>query len=395
MSDSRAQYRKDIDGLRAVAILSVVLFHAFPVWLPNGFVGVDIFFVISGYLIGGIILAELAEARFTSLTFYKRRIRRLLPALAVVYVATLAIGALVLAPGDFSTLTLSMRASVLLVELLLRRPHRLFRPGRLGGAVRPYLVAVRRRAVLSSRSPALWALHRFWARATGPVLIGLAVLSFGLAVHGGAHYPAKAFFLPHTRAWELLLGVILARYQPLKSASAGARTTLGFVGLAVMVGSMGLNGSTADLFPQMHILLPCLAAVALIEANRYGMAAPGFVLASPPLVYVGQISYPLYLWHWPLLVYVRMLGGNQGQEWLVIAAVAAAFLLADLTRRWVEAPIRFGIPPAGRTRTIYSGFAAISVVLIGFSLVSEATKGLPQRFSLPIRAVFAAANEWR
>ena len=394
MLASDAKYRPDIDGLRAIAILSVVIFHAFPMIMPSGFVGVDVFFVISGYLIGGIILSDLATAKFSFLQFYKRRIRRLLPALLVVYCATVLIGVAFLAPDDFNTLTYTLRASVLLGSnfAFANRTGYFDQTASTSPLIHTWSLSVEEQFYLVIPL-LLWLVGRRYPHSAGPILIGLAALSFVATVHGAFVYPDKAFFLPHTRAWELFVGVILARYQLLEGTHAGTRTVIGGVGVLAIVLGIWLPDDFGSLNNLVHVALACAGAAALIESGRFEPGPWSRVLSMRPLVYIGLISYPLYLWHWPLLVYSHMFISGQNVELANGAILLAAFALADLTRRLVEMPLRFRLKLG--TSAIYASFAAVSAVLVGFSVVSEATKGLPIRFAGPIRAVFATENEWK
>ena len=394
MADASSQYRPDTDGLRALAILSVLGFHAFPTVVLNGFIGVDVFFVISGYLIGGIIISKLAIGNFSFLEFYKRRIRRLLPALAVVYLATVLIGAVFLAPGDFNTLTYTLRGSVLLSSnfAFAARTGYFDPAASTSPLIHTWSLSVEEQFYLVIPL-LLWFAARRNARMSGAILIALACLSFTLAIHGAISYPAKAFFLPHTRAWELLIGVLLARYPLLAWCSTGGRMVIGILGLLAIALAIWAPVELGPLQNLAHATLACLGAGALIESGRYGTTLVSSLMAAPPFVYIGLISYPLYLWHWPLLVYSRMFVSGQNEAIANGIMSIAAFILADLTRRFVEVPLRFRF--SFTTRGVYTAFVASTLVFVAFSLINEATKGLPIRFSGPVRAVLDIQNEWR
>ncbi len=387
-------YRPDIDGLRALAVGGVVLFHAFPGALPGGFAGVDVFFVISGFLIGSIILNGVASGTFSFLAFYHRRIVRLLPAFVLVCAATLGVGALMLVPSEFSTLTFTLRAAVLYgsnIVFALRTGY-FDQAGASAPLLHTWSLAVEEQFYLLA--PVLiWAIHRRRPAALGPALLALALVSFALGVHGAYAYPAQAFFLPHGRFWEVLLGVLIAYYAPLRRASPRLRLYAGMLGLAAILAAFALHSGENSRYPGLPALLPCLGAALLIEANRYESTLPGHWLSLAPLRYLGEISYPLYLWHWPLLVFMRLLGPEWSGPGPAAAAVVICVVLADLTRRFVEHPVWFGSRPG--LRASYGALLASSVVFIGISLVSEATKGLPQRFSPEIRAILDAGQEWR
>lgn len=387
-------YRADIDGLRAIAVAGVVVFHALPHALPGGFAGVDVFFVISGFLIGSIIAKDIAAGRFSFLAFYQRRIRRLLPAMALVLLASVIAGAILLVPSEFSTLTFTLRATILYASNIVfaMRTGYFDQAGAASPLLHTWSLSIEEQFYLLCPL-LLWGVHRFRQAALLPVLVFLAVLSCAAGIHGALNYPEKAFFLPHTRMWELLLGVILAHRGFLHCASVMQRQIIGWLGLAAVLLALGSHSGDRTPYPGGYALLPCLGTIMLIEANRYGQSSSGNLLSFRPLVYLGLISYPLYLWHWPILVYLRMFGPDWSAWGPSLVAMLVALLLADLTRRFVEQPFR-NTQAAGWKRD-YGVLAGISIAFIGLSLISEATKGLPQRFSREIRATLQASDEWR
>ncbi len=391
---NETRYAPEIDGLRAIAILSVVVFHAMPEALPGGFLGVDIFFVISGYLIGHQILSRLAASSFSFVDFYKRRIRRLLPSLFVVYIATVVAGAFLLAPSAFSALTLSMRASVLMASNF----HFASRTGYFddNASVSPLLhtwsLSIEEQFYLVI--PALlWAISIKRFHWIGPTLIVLTLASMIAALHGMTQDPGKAFFLPQTRAWELFCGVLIARYAPLKGLSSRGLASLAILALAIMTAAIVTPVKTASAEVLIAAFGACVAAATIIETSRHGATPVSAALSHKALVYIGGVSYPLYLWHWPLLVFVRQFSEGDALPYWIVGACLTAFVLAVATRRYVETPFRFHRKLT--TKAVYVCLACALGVLIGISLVSEATKGLPQRFSPQLRAVFASLDEWR
>jgi peptidoglycan/LPS O-acetylase OafA/YrhL len=334
-------YRPDIDGLRAISILLVVGYHAQPWLIPGGFIGVDIFFVISGFLITRIILSRLKARVFLSTEFYSRRIRRIFPALIVVLAATYLIGWFVLLPDGFSVLGKSIAAGVAFVSNLFQLGQvSYFEPD---AAENPLLH--------------LWSLgieeqfYIFWP----PVLfmifgskgrriwmITIAATSFFVSLMIFFGYKEWSFYSPISRAWELLVGGIVANYyidQPEREQrnSVQLDNLLATIGIIAIVGTaIGINKDS--LFPGLYVLLPVLGA-ALIIASPTSLVNR-ILLANQPMVLIGLISYPLYLWHWPLLSYLSILRNDNPTMLEIWVVVIAAFLLAWLTFRFVEIPLR-------------------------------------------------------
>ncbi len=355
-------YRPDIDGLRAVAVLAVVLYHAFPTALPGGFVGVDIFFVISGFLITGIIADGLAAGRFSFAHFYVRRVLRIFPALALVLAAVLAYGAIVLLPSERALLGRDVAGGAGFVANLVfwfdvgyfdrdAATKPLLHLWSLGVEEQFYIVW----------PLALWALHRTLGLRLWP-LAALAAASFAANLALTATDAAAAFYAPVTRFWELALGALLALayragrpaiHEPVRRDSAS------FAGLALILLSVALV-QAGEGFPGWRALLPTLGATLLIAAGPEALVNRR-LLSLRPMVAAGLISYPLYLWHWPLLSYAHIvLLGQAPKPLLVVALLAASFALAWLTWRLIEKPLRFG-----RWRNRAAPALAAAMVLIG------------------------------
>lgn len=316
--DTRAVYRADIDGLRAIAVLAVVLFHINPAWLPGGFAGVDIFFVISGYLITGNIIKDIRSSRgFSWSEFYRRRILRILPVLFVVLLAVLAFGQLIMLPSDLAGLSKAT------LSALLSAANVYF----------TYFLDTSYFADDSSLQPLLhlWSLgveeqfYLFW-----PVLLVmllgrlsrqhfllltalLSVLSFGLAQWLLDLQPMFAYYMLPPRAGELLIGAMLAVYLSgdLHRPSPRMAGLAGTAGLLLIAGS--LLWVTEDLgFPGVMALPSTLGAALVILAGSTGIQGASRLLALRPMMLVGLISYSLYLWHWPVLAFYRYAFGEPG-----------------------------------------------------------------------------------
>ncbi len=346
-------YRADIDGLRALAVLAVVGFHAFPGAVSGGFVGVDVFFVISGYLITGIMLDTAAAGRFSLAAFYARRIRRIFPALVVVLAACYAAGWWWLFEDRFAQLGKHVAGGAgFASNLLLWQEAGYFDAS---GETKPLLhlwsLGIEEQFYLA------WPLVFYvaWHRRL-PVLViaagaGAASLAFNL--YSIRQDLVGTFYSPATRAWELMAGSLLAcaarpatmagwpwLARVYNGAGARGRDVLSMAGGVAVVGAvMGLNGSRH--YPGAWALIPVTGAALLIAA---GPAAwlNRVVLAAAPMVWIGLISYPLYLWHWPLLAFPRLWQAGELSVWQRAGAVTLALVLATLTYRLIERPIRFG-----------------------------------------------------
>lgn len=394
---ARAGYRPDIDGLRAVAIVPVVLFHCGVAGLPGGFTGVDIFFVISGYLITGILIRESIERGGIDLWgFYARRMARILPALLLVVTACLVAGALLLSSALFEVHALgkSAVASLGFVANLyfLAVSGDYFAPDAHGLVLlHTWSLAVEEQYYL------VWPLLLMLTgrlgrasgrqRAAGLAAIGLVtVASLALCAWETRHDPTAAFYLPVTRAWELGAGslVALVRRQP----GAGAAAVCGLAGLGLM--ALGLaTVREGALFPFPLALLPVAGAAMAIWAGSGAALGPaGRLLALRPCVAVGRVSYAWYLWHWPLLAFTHLLTVGQAGPGLKLAMGALSLGLAAVTVRWVENPVRFGLARRqGPRRVVLAGaLASLVVAALAGAVYLAAKRGL-----LPGDARIAAA----
>ena len=379
---STTEFRPDIEGLRGIAILLVLLFHAGLPWTPGGFVGVDVFFVISGFLITGKLWRESQQPGGLNITrFYAWRIRRLLPAALVAVAVISLVGLLVAAPLDRSALAADGAASALSIANM-----------RFIGSVDYF-------AATSSPSPFLhfWSLsveeqfYLVWPalivfltwrggssrRLIAALLLGV-VASFALSLWLTDASPSRAFYLLPTRVWQLGVGGLLALAGVMgTSRRAGA---IAWAGLAV-VALAGVVLSAETPYPGLAALLPTAGAVALL----YGGAAPSGpvrLLTAAPLRLLGKISYSLYLWHWPLLVLPllfleRALSGVE-----IVVAVAAAIVVSWVSWRFVEQPFRYG----DRSRRATS-WSAIRAGVAGILSVALFTQGLAAALPSTVVAV--------
>lgn len=333
-------YRADIDGLRALAIALVVIFHAKLGVVAGGFVGVDVFFVISGYLIASIIASDVAKNEFSVAQFYARRARRILPALIVVlFATTLAALYFLILPQDLQTFAQSARAALLFYSnFFFSRSGDYFGPAletqpllhtwSLGVEeqfywVAPFLLAPLMRSVRIR----VWVIFA--------VVLILFILLSQYEIHRGS---TKAFYYPHTRAFELMIGVAIA--SPfLRSLQNRAAEGAAFAGI-LMVILAAVNFTEKTPFPGLAALLPTMGTALLIWSGKSGSTYVGRALSAPVPVFLGKISYPLYLWHWPIFVFAGMLPTPLVSPMERVGLILLAVVWATATYYLVELPIR-------------------------------------------------------
>jgi peptidoglycan/LPS O-acetylase OafA/YrhL len=354
-------YRRDIDGLRAVAVVSVVFCHS-DLGLSGGYVGVDVFFVISGYLITSLILSDLEQGTFSLTGFWERRIRRILPALFAVAIATLVAGWLLLLPDAYSSLGQSAIAvATLRSNMLFARQTGYFDTlAQEKPLLHTWSLAVEEQFYLLIPVILLVFARRQWLRRGFLVLGAASILSFGLSVYGAQYFPSTYYLLPH-RAWELLVGALLAGL-PLswQTALPRARNLAGVVGLFAIALPCCLYGKETT-FPGIAALPPVLGTALLIWSGNGAAPLPktGRLLALRPIAFVGLISYSLYLWHWPLFAFahywaVKPLGNAER-----LLLVAISVVLAILCWRYIERPFRNRALLASRRQLLAGGALAL------------------------------------
>ncbi|MBL8937417.1 MAG: acyltransferase [Archangium sp.] len=330
-------HRRDIDGLRGLAVLLVVLFHAWPRLLPGGFVGVDVFFVISGFVVTRLVRRERAAGTFGVTDFFLRRVNRLAPALLLVVAVTLVFAALRFSPTLLAVTASNAAAALgLCANLLIATQGGYFDAA---AEVKPLLhlwsLSVEEQFYLLVPLAAFVA--RLAPRWTRPLVIVTALASFVLCVGLTASSPRWAYFLPVTRAWELLAGVLLALFGTERAGTSTAKQVAAGAGLSLITGAaIALDGATS--FPGAVALLPVVGTVLLIAAGADTFL--NRVLSHRLLVGLGLLSYPLYLWHWPVLTIGRLSFPRATHLVATPVLVAASVFFAWLTARFVERPAR-------------------------------------------------------
>ena len=385
-------YRPDIDGLRAIAILSVVLCHANVPGITGGFTGVDIFFVISGYLIGGHIHSEVCAGSFSYLRFYQRRAKRILPAFFAVMAFTLLAALVLLSPLEAAKCARAAFAATLSVSNLFfwHSANYFQNKSDLIPLLMTWSLGVEEQfyAVIPVLLVLLARIRRNWTLAA--ILAGCA-LSFLLAQyqldgHSQRAFQAAFYLLP-ARAWELGVGVALAvgeQRGTRRSFSALFSLAISLAGVILIVAPLFLLDA--------HSLFPGAAALPSVLGTAMLIAVPASwvnrrLLSLPPLVFVGRVSYSWYLWHWPLLAYLNILFGGKPPRTVLFAAIAVAFAAAVLSYHFIEQPFRRStLAP----RPLLLRYAAVSAGLLAACAAIWLSHGLPQRY--PQLAQMEAAN---
>ena len=354
------QYRSDIDGLRAVAVLPIVVFHAGMSALPGGFIGVDIFFVISGFLITSIIVREIDGGHFSLLDFYHRRVARIFPALFAMLAAAFVAALFIMLPQEIRAASREIAASLLFASNLW-----------FWRTANYFDVSSDEKLVLHTWSLGveeqfyllfpvfLLACHRYGKIGLKYWIYALGAVSFVLSVVAVEMWPTAAFYLLPSRAWELALGAALV-FAP-RPVSGWAARSMGLAGLGLIVaGLLALDGGSA--FPGAAALLPAGGAALLILSGPGSISSN--VLSFAPLRFVGQISYSLYLWHWPIIVLYRLHQGQPAGALPVIGLIAASLAAAVLSRHLIEVPFLRMLRGA-RAGRVVAGGALASIVLAG------------------------------
>lgn len=372
-------YRRDIDGLRALAVAMVVIYHAFPHALPGGFIGVDVFFIISGYLISTILYQGIQSGSFSITDFYSRRVRRIFPALSIVLVSTGIFGWFSLRADEFQQLGKHIAAGAGFVSNIV-----------LWGESGYFDNAAETKPLLH-----LWSLgieEQFyfffpiilwlaWSKKLNllAVTTTIAVLSFGWNLYQYNSDTTALFYSPLSRFWELMIGSVLAyltlsaKKKPSTSTTSLAANVRSLTGVALIAIGVVLAGR-AFAFPGIWALFPTLGAALLISGGPTAVVNK-YVLSHPVMVFIGLISYPLYLWHWPLLSFARIIEGRTPTATVRALCVVAAVVLAFGTFRLIERPLRFHI----RQRAVAWSLASVMLVVGISGYVTKAQNGFEGR----------------
>ena len=381
------KYRPEIDGLRAVAVVPVVLFHAGTPFFDGGYLGVDVFFVISGYLITTIILGDIAARRFSVLSFYERRFRRILPAYVVVIMVSILLAWLWMMPDELRNFGESVFASsVFSSNILFWAEAGYFSTGsELKPLLHTWSLSVEEQFYVFFPLMLLALSKRRW-RWTVITIALITVLSLGLAEFGWRRWPSANFYLLPFRAWELGVGALCAIF--LKVYGERSSALLSGTGFLVLAASFFLFDDTTPM-PSVYGLAPVLGtALIVVFASPTGWA--GRLLSFKPVVFIGLISYSTYLWHQPLLAFTRIRSIPSATDFALLLAIVASFGLGYLSWRYVEQPFRKGgrLLSLPRNKTLGGSLAVLAgLAVVGFW--GNLGAGFPSR--LPERAAKLAA----
>lgn len=377
------KYRSDIDGLRAFAIVSVVLYHAFPSFMRGGFIGVDVFFVISGYLISSIIFKGLITNSFSFFDFYQRRIKRIFPALILVLTVCYVVGWFTLMADEFSQLGKHFVGSIGFAQniVLYRESGYFDTASELKPLLHLWSLGVEEQFYVLF-PVVVWGLWR-WRVAVLPIIIVMAVLSLGAGAHKLATNPSAAFFMPQYRFWEILVGSVAAYYaifseDPLAKvrAAASIRNCISALGAAALIVSVVVIDQHKA-FPGFWALLPVSGSVLMILAgsdawvNRRLMSNKG-------MVWIGLISYPLYLWHWVVITYIRIIDADELSFLRGMFAVSISLFLAFLTYKFVEIPFRKKIIRAPKAAILL----ALGFIVAMAGVITYSKSGISERLGM-------------
>jgi peptidoglycan/LPS O-acetylase OafA/YrhL len=373
-------YRAELDGLRAVAVISVLLFHAKLGPFSGGFVGVDIFFVISGFLITQVIATRVEDDRFSLLDFYERRIRRIFPALLALVGASVAAAAILFLPLDFRGFGRNVVGVVLFASNLLffKQTDYFDGPAEMKPLLHTWSLGVEEQFYIFF--PVLLVLLIRRRRETAIFWLGFAAaLSFFASTIVLPLSTAAAFYLTPFRIWELLVGSLLAlgAVPPLRTAFQ--RLIISGVGFGCILSAILLYSPMTP-FPGLAALAPVLGTAMIIHAESGQLSGFGRFLSFPPAVFTGKISYSLYLWHWPVIVFARYYAIRELSTLQSAMLLAASFALATLSWRYIELPFRnkrSARPSTGLFAMAGGGLACAA--LFGTFIYTE--QGLPSRFS--------------
>jgi peptidoglycan/LPS O-acetylase OafA/YrhL len=384
-----SNYRPDIDGLRALAVVPVCFFHAGLPIFPGGFVGVDVFFVISGYLMASMIGQALSDKNFSLIDFYERRIRRIFPALFVVLAFTCCAASFLIPPKMFRDFGYTLVASVLFVSNIAfwQKSENYFdAPTELNPLLHIWSLSVEEQFYIIL--PLFLAIIWYSGRRVTYVFVACATTaSLILSIWGTTNAPTATFYLLPTRAWELLAGALVALW-PVGDIAPGKRRIYpswvngfgGVLGLALVLWAV-ICFDAEMAFPGAAALVPCVGAALLIHFGRDGINPATRLLGLAPFRFVGRISYSLYLWHWPLIIFAEKynLFGHPSFFLKVLIVLISGFV-AYASYRWIEQPFRRRNTAQSRIKVFAA--AASSMTIVGMvGIFAQTSHGWPERFT--------------
>lgn len=385
-------YRPDLDGLRAIAVVPVVLFHAGIDLFSGGYVGVDIFFVISGFLITSLILKDIRSNRFSLLQFYERRVRRIFPALFVVFAASAIVASLLMLPSELDNFGKSLFAAT----FFFSNYHFMFDSDYFSAAAetKPLLhmwsLAVEEQYYIFF-PPLLFLAIRFLKKGSAVFFLALLLISLGYSDYLIRVAPSDAFYSLPARAWELLLGAMIALY-PLKAAlNDRAANFFAVTGFGAILFSVFYYSDTTP-FPGLAAVVPCAGAALIIISGARNTTWVGRLISTPVFRYPGLVSYSLYLWHWPIIVFYAMYTMTPATNIEIAFLLIMTAVMGWASWRFVESPFRDKRVFSSQRRILVGGAGVMGAAAILGAAIAI-TDGMPARLSPDIAAVLAAAED--
>lgn len=372
-------YRPDIDGLRCVAVMVVVMYHFGFINFSGGFIGVDVFFVISGYLITANVSAEVRDRRFSLFHFYARRVRRIFPVLFVVILATLAVGYFIFLPSELETAGRSAVWSTFFLANIFFYINTSYFMGSSFPLLHTWSLAVEEQFYIGL--PLLiMATQRLSRSKTKIIFLLFAIVSLLVSQYYLSYDSGASFYLIESRAWELLIGSLLAYgfFPKLKSTFLLESMSIGGV---VLVLACAHFYSRSLPFPGLLALLPCLGSALIISAGQQRYTFGARLLSFKPVVFTGLISYSLYMWHWPLRVFYGEQFSTIFSKGEKIALVFAAYSLAALSWAIIERPARRSLGTLPTQKVLLTG-AAMMATAAFCGLVLVVSNGFPSRLTV-------------
>jgi peptidoglycan/LPS O-acetylase OafA/YrhL len=376
-----APHRLDIDGLRALAVIPVIFFHVGFTKFVGGFVGVDVFFVISGYLITRIINRELQQGRFSLAEFYRRRVLRIFPALFAMFAVTTIIASFFLLPLELVRYCESLISAAGFGSNIYFnfQPSGYFNgESATKGLLHTWSLSVEEQFYLFW--PVILAVaHAKSFNRVRQISIFIIAISFAYSVWLVSTGSTSGFFLIPSRAWELMIGALIAVIPAARNENRWLREILSVSGILAILYCVRRYTSGTD-FPGLAALAPCLGAAAIIYAGGSGTSLGAKFLSLRPIVFIGKISFSLYLWHWPVIFFVEV--GLMRQQTLPIqlGEIFASLVLGYVSWRYVEQPFRTGVPGTSTKKVLSSAVVLMAITSV-VGVAGILSNGLPDRFS--------------
>lgn len=378
------QYRPEIDGLRAVAVLPVILFHAGFQWFQGGYIGVDVFFVISGYLITTLLIEDMRNNRFSLADFYERRAKRILPALFFVIIVCIPFAMLWMLPKELIGFAKSMASvSLFSSNIFFWQENDYFSSiSEEMPLLHTWSLAVEEQYYLLFPIflSVFWRLglpRLFW------FIFGLSLFSLLMSEWSSRYYASANFYLLHTRAWELLSGSMVAIF--IHQNGMRRSNFFSMLGLSAIVASVVVYDDSTP-FPSIYALLP-VGGTLLVILYSGSNTLVARLLSLPAVVAVGLISYSMYLWHQPIFAFARIRSMGEPEAEIMVLLVALSFILSVITWKYVETPFR-NISKFGYKRKAIFGFSALGLIFIALAgSIVQGLNGFPNREGLEITSV--------